>query len=857
MEGAGSFQPASASPIPAPTHTQVPPPLHRNHTTTKRKSLGDWDLLKTIGAGSMGKVKLARHRRTGELAAVKIIPRYVPEGQMIHHHRRNSVVNKGDVQNKSSSDESKEIRTIREAAIVSLLDHRYICGVREVMVMTHHYYMIMEYVNGGQMLDYIISHGRLKEKQARKFARQIASALDYCHHNSVVHRDLKIENILIAKSGDIKIIDFGLSNIYSPRSLLHTFCGSLYFAAPELLNAKQYIGPEVDIWSFGIVLYVLACGKVPFDDQSMPALHAKIKRGHVEYPSWLSTECKNLLSRMLVVDPKARATLPEIINHPWMLKGYDGPQNSYIPLRKPLTLPLDMEVIKGMHGFEFGTDEEILADLTAIIESPEYQAASLAWYRNETYNQTVHNHFSGISSLFDSSNSNAASVHSGSTKKRSAFPFDFYKRRQSNASSSSSQETLTDITNGKLPDPTNAYHPLTSIYYLAREKQERMRRRPTLEAPNIVPRAIATAGGTTIGPAYEAITSPPATAPNPTYYSSSAPASAVPTTNLPVPVPKNSNVPQIPSSAAFTTEKVAAGSNQLEVPVIPMPETAHTHAFPIRNIFPGRSRSVNHGHSGYMRERSGSNLSGSPTEPVTPIVTAPKSQSSHHSRPSTSTDTGAVLELPPMPIEMEADENGRIQVGDSKSSEYTSQSQSSTASSGRRDGISLGSLLRRISTRRGHRSGNTNVAGTVIPPLSTNIVNPSSNHQPPPSPSAFSPASASFEDDRVRRASADMRDLANDSILASPDTPITPQYSVTFNDRVPDNIHRHMGNAQNSSTANSTGQQSSSNQNHSGAPQSFIRFERLFSRASNFGRSTSISEGTYNRRISRSYITCF
>jgi serine/threonine protein kinase len=101
--------------------------------------------------------------------------------------------------------------------------------------------------------------------------------------------DLKIENILISQTGNIKIIDFGLSNLYDPIAHLSTFCGSLYFAAPELLNAKVYTGPEVDVWSFGVVLYVLVCGKVPFDDQSMPALHAKIKRGLVEYPVWLST----------------------------------------------------------------------------------------------------------------------------------------------------------------------------------------------------------------------------------------------------------------------------------------------------------------------------------------------------------------------------------------------------------------------------------------------------------------------------------------------------------------------------------------------------------------------------------------
>lgn len=156
--------------------------------------------------------------------------------------------------------------------------------------------------------------------------------------------DLKIENILISQAGNIKIIDFGLSNLYDPTSHLSTFCGSLYFAAPELLNARVYTGPAVDVWSFGVVLYVLVCGKVPFDDQSMPALHAKIKRGLVEYPVWLSTgkshlrfhlialtlmctyvECKHLLSRMLVTNPSNRATLQEVMSHPWMVRGFMGP----------------------------------------------------------------------------------------------------------------------------------------------------------------------------------------------------------------------------------------------------------------------------------------------------------------------------------------------------------------------------------------------------------------------------------------------------------------------------------------------------------------------------------------------------
>ena len=215
--------------------------------------------------------------------SVEILPRVNPDANTNGQPQSAEAAAK-----QASKDASKEIRTIREAALSMLLHHPYICGMRELITHTNHYYMVFEYVNGGQMLDYIISHGRLRERVARKFARQIGSALDYCHRNNVVHRDLKIENILISQTGNIKIIDFGLSNLYNPAAHLATFCGSLYFAAPELLNAKVYTGPEVDVWSFGVVLYVLVCGKVPFDDQSMPALHAKIKRGLVEYPVWLS-----------------------------------------------------------------------------------------------------------------------------------------------------------------------------------------------------------------------------------------------------------------------------------------------------------------------------------------------------------------------------------------------------------------------------------------------------------------------------------------------------------------------------------------------------------------------------------------
>ncbi|KAJ5091741.1 hypothetical protein NUU61_006611 [Penicillium alfredii] len=418
------------------TATNAPPtasaqPRRRTTITTPT---GQWALGKTIGAGSMGKVKLAKNMETGEQVAVKIVPRLSTE-----EHRSSRETERAD--------RSKEIRTAREAAIVSLVNHPYICGMRDVVRTTYHWYMLFEYVNGGQMLDYIISHGKLKEKQARKFARQIASALDYSHRNSIVHRDLKIENILISKTGDIKIIDFGLSNLFSPRSLLKTFCGSLYFAAPELLQARQYTGPEVDVWSFGIVLYVLVCGKVPFDDQSMPQLHAKIKKGVVEYPPGLTTECRHIISRMLVTDPKQRASLAEIMNHPWMNKGFNTPPENYLPHREPLQLPLDPDVIKKMTGFDFGPPEYITTQLTKVLESEEYQHAVRLNFREQP-------------------------APNNTERKRGVF--DFYKRRNSAASRDTlSAPSAEAIQLGN--DPLNAYSPLVSIYHLVKEKLDRER----------------------------------------------------------------------------------------------------------------------------------------------------------------------------------------------------------------------------------------------------------------------------------------------------------------------------------------------------------------------------------------------
>ncbi|KAH8914610.1 Pkinase-domain-containing protein [Atractiella rhizophila] len=526
----------------------------RERRKERTRQLGEWTLGKTLGAGSMGKVKLgvnAKGDKGWGKVAIKIVPRYTSTAS-VHAQEKAAraaaadpaamkegeippaMPTKSYIAKAHAKDVSKEVRTIREASIVLLLHHPYVCGMKSMLVFPGHYYMVFEYgssflllcflgenvekdfdvvatVNGGQMLDYIISHGRLRERHARKFARQIGSALEYCHANSIVHRDLKIENILISKTGNIKIIDFGLSNLFSPHSNLTTFCGSLYFAAPELLNAKYYTGPEVDVWSFGIVLYVLVCGKVPFDDQSMPALHAKIKRGQVEYPAWLSGDCKSLLARMLVTSPSLRATLPEVLHHPWMVRGFDGAPDPHIPLREPLRVgELDEEVISGMTGFEFGTSAEIREKLVEVLEGEDYGRALRNWElrrRGAGGGSTESFPSSGGgekgfgfertgSGLGIGIGARKLSPHAHSPNRRFS-GFDFYRKKIAGAlgggkdgehfhgiggqGSPGKGEDGKEPMNG-LPanrtenwDPTRGFHPLISIYYLVKEKIERER----------------------------------------------------------------------------------------------------------------------------------------------------------------------------------------------------------------------------------------------------------------------------------------------------------------------------------------------------------------------------------------------
>lgn len=249
---------------------------------------------KTLGVGSFGKVKLAQHELTGHKVAIKILNK-----------------------RKMSRNADMEEKVRREVKILRLFLHPHIIRFYEVIENETDIFFVMEYVNAGELFDYIVEKGRLNEDEARHFFQQIISGVEYCHRNMVVHRDLKPENLLVDSKRNVKMADFGLSNVMCDGHFLKTSCGSPNYAAPEVISGNLYAGPEVDVWSCGVILYALLCGSLPFDDGNISNLFKQIKGGIYTLPSHLSAGAKDLIPRILVVDPLKRYTIPEIKQHPW------------------------------------------------------------------------------------------------------------------------------------------------------------------------------------------------------------------------------------------------------------------------------------------------------------------------------------------------------------------------------------------------------------------------------------------------------------------------------------------------------------------------------------------------------------
>ncbi|ORX49732.1 Pkinase-domain-containing protein [Piromyces finnis] len=264
-------------------------------------SIGNYTMIRTLGEGNFAKVKLAKHKITGAEVAIKII-------------------------DKTNMDPKKINKMYREVRILKMLHHPNIIKLYEVIETSHTVFLVMEHVSSGELYDYLVVHGKMKEKEARIKFRQILSAVSYCHKKRVIHRDLKAENLLLDANNNIKIADFGFSNNYDPYDKLDTFCGSPPYAAPELFQGRRYTGPEVDVWSLGVILYVMTTGCLPFNGKNLQEIRESVCRGKYRIPFYITDSCEKLIKKFLVRDPSKRASLDMFRDDPWINEDFsDSP----------------------------------------------------------------------------------------------------------------------------------------------------------------------------------------------------------------------------------------------------------------------------------------------------------------------------------------------------------------------------------------------------------------------------------------------------------------------------------------------------------------------------------------------------
>ncbi|KIY47390.1 Pkinase-domain-containing protein, partial [Fistulina hepatica ATCC 64428] len=281
---------------------------HAFDLPTDPKQIGLWVLGECIGKGASGRVKLARHQYTGQLAAVKILP-LAP-----------LVNSRNSISTLKAKSEKQRLGIDREITMMKLMNHPNIMRIYDVFEGEKELFLVLEYVEGGELFDFLVNRGKMPPGEAVIFFKQIIYGLNYAHTFSIIHRDLKPENILIASLSPpiIKIADWGMAAFAPPSLQLETSCGSPHYASPEIVNGLKYEGNATDIWSCGVILFALLTGRLPFDDKNVRILLSKVKSGKYETPAWMDPLAKDLLSKMLVVDVNMRITIPEILAHPWL-----------------------------------------------------------------------------------------------------------------------------------------------------------------------------------------------------------------------------------------------------------------------------------------------------------------------------------------------------------------------------------------------------------------------------------------------------------------------------------------------------------------------------------------------------------
>lgn len=313
---------------------------------TDPKQIGPWILGECVGKGASGRVKIAKHMHTGQLAAVKILP-VAP-----------LVNSRASLATQQAKSDKQRLGIDREITMMKLMNHPNIMRLYDVYEGDKELFLVLEYVEGGELFDFLVNRGRLPPGEALSYFKQIIYGLNYAHTFSIIHRDLKPENILIASISPplIKIADWGMAAFAPPSLQLETSCGSPHYASPEIVNGERYQGNATDIWSCGVILYALLTGRLPFDDKNVRTLLSKVKSGKYDMPTWIDPLAKDLLGRMLVVDVKKRISvcfffyqefdrfsaisqIPEILSHAWlsavMTIGKPAPPQIAMPFLPP------------------------------------------------------------------------------------------------------------------------------------------------------------------------------------------------------------------------------------------------------------------------------------------------------------------------------------------------------------------------------------------------------------------------------------------------------------------------------------------------------------------------------------------
>ena len=437
--------------------------------------IGPWKLGKTLGKGATGRVFLATNVENNQKAAVKIVSKAALTNEQSQDN---------DEQDCDSAGLSYGIE--REIIIMKLLNHKNVLRLYDVWETEKALYLVLEYVEGGELFDLLVDSGPLPEKTAVEFFRQIILGAAYCHSLGICHRDLKPENILLDKDLNVKIADFGMAALESGR-LLETSCGSPHYAAPEIVSGLHYHGAESDVWSCGVILFALLTGRLPFDDDNIRDLLLKVQVGKYEVVEDLSPEAVDLIYQMLTVDPEARIKTRDILKHPFVKKYYDCEKDdAFIQLPSPESAvspvksrqQIDKRILENLVILWHGRSSESIVEalLSPIANSEKTFYTLLLRYRHDHANSNRNSKgndlvrsSSVISKATDpisaSTSSSSSSNGSNGTKRKSLLitastpnrrPISFQKNNRVSRSKDSLQATEFSVAN--LTTPSAASH---------------------------------------------------------------------------------------------------------------------------------------------------------------------------------------------------------------------------------------------------------------------------------------------------------------------------------------------------------------------------------------------------------------